>query len=104
EVIALAPNHLSAKAVLALADGTAPKVLSANATAYQLAVIYYPYTALLKDNKRLDRTALPKLITVAARKRMAALRPIAHKDFQPLLADVATFIDAMDDMAGRSAS
>lgn len=106
QILDLAPNHLSAKCVLALCDGTAPKTLSANATAYQLSVIYYPYLEAINKNrnKQLDRTTLPKAVTITARKRLATLRPIAHKDFQPMLADVGTFIETMDELADHSIS
>jgi hypothetical protein len=106
EILELAPNHLSARCVLALCDGTAPRTLSADATRYQLSAIYYPYLPLLDGNKGkpIDRTTLPKPVTVAARKRLAVLRPIAHKDYQPAVGDVGALIETMDELADHSIS
>jgi hypothetical protein len=104
EILELAPNHLSARQILALCEGKAPKTLSANATIYQLTALMYPYRTLLKSGKAIDRTSLPAYVTVLARKRLAALRPIAHKDLIALTADVAAFIEAIDGLAAHTVS
>jgi hypothetical protein len=103
-ILELAPNHLSAKHLLALCEGTAPKTLSANATIYQLSVIFYPYRVVLASHRPIDRTTLPSHVTALARKRLNNLRPIAHKDLQGLLTDMAAFAEAMDGLAGNTTS
>jgi hypothetical protein len=85
-----------------MSENAAPKALSANGTIYQLSVIFYPYRALLGSGKEVNRTTLPPYITTLARKRLGTLRPIAHKDLQPLVADMAAFIEAIDGFAAHS--
>lgn len=103
-ILELAPNHLSAKCLLALSEGTAPKTLSMNATYYRLSVIYYPFREILHSKQHLNRITLPPYVTVLARKRLAALRPIANKSLLPLLADISNFIEAMDNFAQNNRS
>jgi len=103
-ILELAPNHLSARQTLALCEGTAPKTLSANATIYQLTALMYPYRTLLASHKPIDRDSLPAYVSVLARKRIATLRPIAHKDLSALVVDVAAFIEAVDGLAGHTVS
>ncbi len=95
-ILKQAPNHLSAKALLAVVDGTAPKALSANASLYRLGVIYSPYHAILSKQEPLNRDTLPAHLTATARKRITALRPLLPKQFVPALNDVAALIEAMD--------
>jgi hypothetical protein len=96
KILELAPNHLSAKYLLAIADGKANKTLSANATLYRLDIILYPYWNVISNGKTVDRTTLPATVTLNARKQLALLRPIAHKDFLPLFVDETAFIESMD--------
>lgn len=100
-ILKLAPNHLSARRVLAMCDGTAPKTLSSNATLYQLSVIFYPCRKVLSSGETLDRTALPAHVTTLARKRLAGLRPMASKDLQNLVGDTAAFVEALDGFAAK---
>lgn len=101
-VLELAPNHLSALRVLALCDGTAPKTLSAGATDYQLSILLHPYLAVFADQRTLSRETLPRAVTLLARKRLDALRPIANKDYQPALREVGVFIETIDQLASQS--
>jgi hypothetical protein len=103
-ILALAPNHLSAKYLLAIGEGTAPTTLSANATIYQLSSLFYPYRVLLASGKKLDRNSLPQHVTALARKRLATLRPIGHKDLQPVIKELSAFIEALDGAAGNMVS
>jgi hypothetical protein len=100
-ILQLAPNHLSAKCTLALCENTAPRTLSESGSLYQLSILFYPYGELLSSGERIDRSVLPVHITALARKRIAALRPIAHKDIQPMIGDVAAFIEALDAFAAK---
>jgi hypothetical protein len=100
-VAELAPNHLSARYLLAMSEGKFQRTLSANATMYQLSVIFYPYIEFLKADKP-DRAALPAQVTAVARRRLNALRPMAHKDILPVVADMSAFVEAADGLvAGR---
>jgi len=104
KILELAPNHLSAKYVLALTDGTASKTLSQNGTLHQLSVIFYPYRTILENRQGLDRTTLPAYVTTLARKRLNALRPIANRDLLPLVNDISALISTMDDFADGGTS
>lgn len=103
QILELAPNHLSARRLLALCDGTAAPKLSANGTMYRLSVLFYPYREILYKQDHLDRTVLPASTTAVARKRLAALRPIADPTLAPLITDMGKFIDVMDAFAAGTA-
>jgi hypothetical protein len=103
-ILALAPNHLSAKYLLKICDGSASETLSENGTLYQLSVIFYPYRLVLQHREGLDRTTLPAYVTRLARRRLAALKPVANKTLRPLVADIAALISALDDFAGGNGS
>jgi hypothetical protein len=101
KVLELAPNHLSARHLLAVAEGKASKTLSVTATIYKLHATMYPYYVLLSGDNKISRSTLPELMTATARKSFNTLRPIAHKDLLPLLTDQSAFIEAMDVFAQR---
>jgi hypothetical protein len=103
-ILEIAPNHLSAKALLAIANNTASKTLSANATIYQLGVIMYPIREALNGKGALTRESLPTYVAVNARKRLGVLRPIANKELQPLRNEIAAFIEAVDGFVARTVS
>ena len=103
-ILELAPNHLSAKYALQVADGSAPRTLSAAATTYRLSVILYPYRAVLSGSQPLDRASLPATLTVTSRNRLDALRPIADKHLSPLVIDVAAFVETLDEYVGGRAT
>jgi hypothetical protein len=103
-ILDLAPNHLSAKYVLALANNTASKTLSSNGTLHQLTVIYDPYRVILNSGKGITRDTLPTYVTTEARKRLEALSLIANKDLSPVIAAVTRFVIAMDSYAGHNIS
>jgi hypothetical protein len=75
---------------------------TAIATIYQLTTLMYPYRALIASHKTIDRKSLPVYVSVLARKRIAALRPIANKELAPLVMDVAAFVEAIDGLAGHT--
>lgn len=103
-VLELAPNHLSAKCLLAIANGTAPRTLSLNATCYRLGVILYPYRQILDSGRPIDRSTLPAYVTANARKRLGALRAVAEKGLLPLITDTSAFVEAVDGYAGSGHS
>ena len=103
-VLGLAPNHLSARNVLALCDGTAPKFLSIGATEYKLSIILYPYYALVKDGRPLDRTAVTTELLAKTRRRIAALRPVADRTLLPLIASVQSYSQVLNEFARGEAT
>jgi hypothetical protein len=101
-ILELAPNHLSAKNLLAIIDGTNPKTLSAAATAYKIGVILYPYRDLMSVDA-IKGVTIPEGLPAVTVKRQLALRPIANKELMPLLNDVSAFIDTANAIANHSA-
>jgi hypothetical protein len=99
-ILELAPNHLSAKFLLEIANNSAPRSLSVNASLYRLGVAFYPFERIIFGKEPLTRNTLPASVTNIGRKRLAALRPITDKSILPLVNDVAAFIGAMDSFAG----
>jgi hypothetical protein len=99
KILELAPNHLSAKYVLALSDGTFSPKLSENGTLHQLSVIFYPYRTILDNSQKLDRATLPAYVTALAKKRLNTLKPIANKDLLPLVNNIDALISSMDQFA-----
>ena len=104
EILTLAPNHLSAKYLLDIAEGKASKTLSANATLYRLSTAFFPFRKALYSGKKIDRNELPAYEAIIARKRLNALRPIADKNLLPLISDVLALIEAMDNFAANGSS
>ena len=98
-ILELAPNHLSAKMLLAIATNSAPQTLTAGASLYRLCVTFYPFEKLLVSKEPLNRATLPITMTTTARKRLAALRSLSDKPIRPLVNDVAALIGAMDNYA-----
>jgi hypothetical protein len=92
-IVELAPNHLSAKQLLAIAKGTAPKQLSVNASLYQFSVAAYPYRTALFTG---DRGGLTKSTAANARKALSQLKPIADRRAQPLVAAFLDFVNACE--------
>ena len=103
-ILELAPNHASAKYVLALCDGKASITLSNAATLYQISLILYPYDVIVAQHRPITRELLPISLTVATRKRISALRLIASKDLVPLVADVSVYTESMEGVAAKTLS
>jgi hypothetical protein len=102
-ILELAPNHLSAKYLLAEAENTGPKTLSARASLYELSVIAYPYQGFLSGRGQVTRASLPVGTTANARRHLNALRPIINKDIQPLLLDLSAYVEKAEAVAGKGA-
>lgn len=100
-IVELAPNHLSASLLLAIAENRADTTLSAGASLYEISVIGYPYIGILSGRERVTRASLPASVTIGARRRIQKLRPIVNKDFQPILADLAAFVERAEAVANR---
>ncbi len=99
-IVELAPNHLSARQLLATADGTAPKTLSAAATYYNISLILYPYRDLFEDaDKTIVSVTVPPALAQRTRQRLDVLRPIADKELQPVLTDIAAFVETANSIA-----
>ncbi len=98
-VLQLAPNHLSARAVLNLCEGTAPRYLSIGATEYKLSILFNPYATLLKGGRPLDRSAVTAELTNKTRRRIAALRPIADRSLLSLLGSIQGVAEVLDEYA-----
>jgi Lon protease (S16) C-terminal proteolytic domain len=95
QVIDLAPNHLSAKVLLAVAQGKQPKTLSAGASLYYTAVAVRPVLAILKDRDRERQThQIPSTAIQAGIADLRKLRPLADANIRPLIDAWSRFIEA----------
>ncbi|HUO08376.1 MAG TPA: S16 family serine protease [Phycisphaerae bacterium] len=98
-ILELAPNHLSAKHLLALIDGTEPRTLTATATLYNLGSILHPYALLIRSGDPINKENLSYVTMSTARKRLAAIRAVTAPDLQPLVTDAAAYIEAVNNVA-----
>jgi hypothetical protein len=96
QVLELAPNHLSAKLVLALAENSAPKTLTPAASDQQLFLAYIPYLEIISSGKQFDRTTITPAITTTTRRRLDTLRPIIDPGYRPMLVESSAFIETLD--------
>ena len=95
KVLELAPQHLSARILLAAAQGKLPKTLSATASEYYTFVAVRVMLGIL--NERADSTASGQVPSAALRAGLMdlrKLRPLADADVRPLIDAWARFIQA----------
>jgi hypothetical protein len=100
-VVTLAPNHLSAKLLLAQAAGSAKPTLSIGATLYQLSVVAFPYRPFIAERESVTRANLPAATTTNARRQLNALRQLAHKDALTVIADLSAFVEKAEAVAAK---
>src|SRR5205814_4255646 len=68
-VLELAPNHLSAKLLVSIAENKFPTTLSAGCSLYQISLISYPHRRYLVGHDRVIRYDLPTAVTAAPRQK-----------------------------------
>lgn len=100
-ILELAPNHLSAKLLLQIAENRAPSTLSAGASLYEISLICYPIRNILFGMERVSPLTLPSTTTVNLRRRIVKLRPVIQKDFLPALADLSGFVERAEAVANH---
>lgn len=100
-ILELAPNHLSARLLLEIAENRAPTTLSAGASLYEISLICYPIRNILFGKERVNALTLPSSITTSLRRRIQKLRPVIQKDFLPALTDLAGFVERAEAVANR---
>jgi hypothetical protein len=99
KILDLTPNCLSAKYLLEMAEGNAPRTISASATIYDVVRILYPFRKLLASDQKIDHTSLSLVTMANARKQIGALRPIAPAELLPLLNDAMAYAEAINNVA-----
>ena len=102
-VLAFAPQHLSAKILLAVAQGKQPKTLSATASCYYTAVAVHPMLEILVERNGQGRQ-VPSGAVKSGLADLKKLRPLADPNVRPLIDAWANFIDAFSDMQSGAAS
>lgn len=102
-IVSLAPNHVSAKLLLAIGENHPPTALSTGASLYEISVIAYPYRQILSGRDRVTRASLPVAVTFNARKKIQRLRPVVNKDLALILNDLSAFIEKAEAVAGGQA-
>jgi hypothetical protein len=101
EVLELAPNHLSAKHLLAVAKNTAPKTLSTNAALAQFFVAANPFADILFGKPK-DWPA--RSAAINARAIVKDIRPKVDRDMQALLSNFMDFVEACDRVSAGGGS
>jgi hypothetical protein len=105
KIIELAPQHLSAKLLLAVAEGRQPKTLSAGASQYFAFAAAAPMIDLIQQragSKELSR--VPSAAIKAGLIELRKLRPMADANVRPLVDALIRFIDACDDVQSGKGS
>ena len=98
KVLVLAPEHLSAKLLLAMAEGKLPKTLSAGASSYYTAVAVEPMLGILKERSDARTpTHVPSAAVSAGLADLRKLRPLADPGIRPLVDAWSRFIVALSD-------
>jgi hypothetical protein len=82
-----------------MAEGNAPRTISASATIYDVVRILYPFRKLLASDQKIDHTSLSLVTMANARKQIGALRPIAPAELLPLLNDAMAYAEAINNVA-----
>ncbi len=103
-ILQLAPNHLSAKYLLASADGNARKELSAAASQYYLSIVLSHYRGIFAMGGGPATIAVTAQMTDSIEQRLSVLRPIINKDMKPLLNDIALMASAAQNVANGRGS
>lgn len=100
EVLALAPNHFSAKYLLMVSTRTMPATLSTTASIHEIIVAINPILGvLLKENTAITRYNLSADCVRMIRSKLDKLTPLLNPEAKPLLTKIRGLISACDAMA-----
>jgi hypothetical protein len=98
-VLELAPQHLSAKLLLAMAAGKQPKTLSATASQYYTSLaVRSMLTALIERNESKEASKVPSAVLRTGLADLHKLRPMADPKVRPLIDAWVRFLQAWNDL------
>ncbi|HEY4328519.1 MAG TPA: S16 family serine protease [Phycisphaerae bacterium] len=100
-ILALEPNHLSAKWLLAIGRGTAPKTLSTLYALEQIMVAINPYKGIVIGLQPATRETVTATMTTTARKELMTLSPLVPKELQSLLVDARSVVEMSSQVASN---
>jgi hypothetical protein len=92
QVLKLAPNHLSAKLLLMIAQDEEPTTLSATASMYYTFVAVRGMLPILSERSQLDTAQVPSTVVKDGLANLKRLRPIADESVRPLIDAWSRFI------------
>ena len=99
-ILELAPNHISAKYALDLAQGKGPSSLTRTGSLVEIFSAAYPFAMVMKDvtdsKKKLTRDMLPTDTMKEMIKDLRAMRSQTHPDVEKLRTAMVDWIDAVD--------
>jgi len=99
KVLALAPKHLSAQVLLAIAQGKQPKTLSATASLYYTSMAVGNMMDVLKQRSDSNATdSVPSSVVRNGLANLRKLRPLADPAVRPLIDAWVSFIGAWNEM------
>jgi hypothetical protein len=98
-IVALAPNHESARVMLQMAKGTFPKTLTPMFAFEQFFDSYMEYAAIMHGREPVSRQTVPAAQTIAVRKQLAQLAPLSPPELAPLVRDMQKIVDVCENIA-----
>ncbi|HVT79239.1 MAG TPA: S16 family serine protease [Phycisphaerae bacterium] len=93
EILALAPNHQSARLLLDIGRGNAPRNLTVTYSLEQIFIITYPYRYIITGREPATSVTVTSQMTTNARKQLSQLAPITPPELQALLTDARAVIE-----------
>lgn len=98
EILALAPNHESARILMEMGKGTAPTKVTVRYAMEQVEIIFDPYFEIILGLTPLNRNSVNSL-TTTARKQLNDLVPIAPPEMLAALRDLRAVVETTNNLA-----
>jgi hypothetical protein len=100
-ILEIAPNHVSAKYALDIAQGKGPSTLTRTGSLVEIFSAAYPFAVVMKDledhkGKKLTRDLLPTDTMKDMMKDLRGMRSQTHPDVERLRTAMIDWIDAVD--------
>jgi hypothetical protein len=98
-IVALAPNHESAKMMLEIAKGSFPRTLTPAFATEIFAQNFLPYVVILGRNGRITRQAIPQALTVSTKKELAQLAGMCPAELVAVVKDLQGVVEMCENIA-----
>jgi hypothetical protein len=98
-IVALAPNHESAKMMLEMAKGTFPRTLSPAFATEIFAKNFLPYVIILGQDRPINRQLLPQALSASTKKELSQLSAMCPTELSPVVKDLQGIVDVCENIA-----
>jgi hypothetical protein len=102
-IVALAPNHESAKMMLEISKGTFPRAVTPMFAFEQFFYSYLEYSPFMRGKLPITRRTVPPSQTLEVRKQLAQLAPICPAELAPLVRDLQKVVEVCENIAAGQA-